>query len=156
MNKLTKILIGAGVVVTGAYLFKMSRTAANLETEIKTKIHKLDLSGITVRVDAKIKNPTEGSLKIKYPFVKLSYKGDTVGSSQVINQNITIPKFGEANIEAIMITIPLLGLLSTGADLLKSIKSSTGVKIGVTVITTIYTTFSSFPYEYNQEQVIKK
>lgn len=156
MNKLTKILIGAGVVVTGGYLFKMSRTSANLETEIKAKIHKLDLSGITVRIDAKIKNPTEGSLKIKYPFVKLSYKGDTVGSSQVINQNITIPEFGEANIEAIMIHIPLIGLLSVAIDLANSIKSGAGVKIGIKIITTIYTTFSSFPYEYEQEQIVKK
>ncbi|MDO9185882.1 MAG: hypothetical protein Q7W13_07715 [Bacteroidia bacterium] len=156
MNKLTKILIGAGVVVTGGYLFKMSRTSANLETEIKAKIHKLDLSGITVRIDAKIKNPTEGSLKIKYPFVKLSYKGDTVGSSQAINQNITIPEFGEANIEAIMIHIPLIGLLSVAIDLANSIKSGAGVKIGIKIITTIYTTFSSFPYEYEQEQIVKK
>jgi hypothetical protein len=156
MNKLTKILIGTGVVLTGGYLFKMSRTSANLETEIKAIIHKFDLTGITIRVDAKIKNPTEGSLKIKYPFVKLSYKGETVGSSQVVNQDITIPKFGEANIEAIMIKIPLMGLLSAGLDLLTSLKSGAGVKIGITIITTIYTAISSFPYEYTQEQIVKK
>ena len=156
MNKLTKILIGTGVVLTGGYLFKMSRTSANLETEIKAIIHKFDLTGITIRVDAKIKNPTEGSLKIKYPFVKLSYKGGTVGSSQVVNQDITIPKFGEANIEAIMIKIPLMGLLSAGLDLLTSLKSGAGVKIGITIITTIYTAISSFPYEYTQEQIVKK
>ena len=156
MNKLTKILIGTGVVLTGGYLFKMSRTSANLETEIKAIIHKFDLTGITIRVDAKIKNPTEGSLKIKYPFVKLAYKGETVGSSQVVNQDITIPKFGEANIEAIMIKIPLMGLLSAGLDLLTSLKSGAGVKIGITIITTIYTAISSFPYEYTQEQIVKK
>jgi len=156
MNRLTKILIGTGVVLTGGYLFKMSRTSANLETEIKAIIHKFDLTGITIRVDAKIKNPTEGSLKIKYPFVKLSYKGETVGSSQVVNQDITIPKFGEANIEAIMIKIPLMGLLSAGLDLLTSLKSGAGVKIGITIITTIYTAISSFPYEYTQEQIVKK
>jgi len=156
MNRLTKILIGTGVVLTGGYLFKMSRTSANLETEIKAIIHKFDLTGITIRVDAKIKNPTEGSLKIKYPFVKLSYKGETVGSSQVVNQDITIPKFGEANIEAIMIKIPLMGLLSAGLDLLTSLKSGAGVKIGITIITTIYTAISSFPYEYTQEQTVKK
>ena len=156
MNKLTKILIGTGVVLTGGYLIKMSRTSANLETEIKAIIHKFDLTGITIRVDAKIKNPTEGSLKIKYPFVKLAYKGETVGSSQVVNQDITIPKFGEANIQAIMIKIPLMGLLSAGLDLLTSLKSGAGVKIGITIITTIYTAISSFPYEYTQEQIVKK
>lgn len=156
MNKLTKILIGSGALLTGAYLFKMSRTSANLETEIKAKIHKFDLSGMTVRVDAKIKNPTEGSLKIKYPFVKLSFKGNTVGSSQAINQDITIPKFGEVNIEAIMINIPIMNIVTVAFDMGKSIKSGTGVKIGIKIITTIYTTFSSFPYEYEQEQIVKK
>jgi hypothetical protein len=156
MNKLTKILIGTGVVVTGGYLLKMSRTPANLETEIKAKIHKLDLSGITVRVDAKIKNPSEGSLNIKYPFVKLSFKGSTVGSSQAIDQDITIPKFGEANIEAILINIPLINLLSVAVDVVKSIKNGGGIKIGIKVITTINTAFSSFPYEFEQEQIVKK
>ena len=156
MNKLTKILIGAGVVVTGGYLLKMSRTSANLETEIKAKIHKLDLLGLTVRVDAKIKNPSEGSLKIKYPFVKLSLKGDTVGSSQVVNQDITIPSFGEVNIEAIMIHIPLLSLVSVAIDIVKSLKNGEGIKFGIKVITTIYTMFSSFPYEFEEEQMLKK
>jgi hypothetical protein len=156
MNNLTKVLIGAGVVLTGGYLFKMSRASSNIETETTAKIHKLDLSGITIRVDAKIKNPTEGSLKIKYPFVKLSYKGDTIGSSQSIDQDITIPKFGEANIDAIMINIPLTGIFSLAMDLLKALKSGTGVKIGVKIMTTIYTPLSSFPYEFEQEQILKK
>ena len=156
MNNLTKVLIGAGVVLTGGYLFKMSKASANIETETIAKIHKFDLSGITIRVDAKIKNPTEGSLKIKYPFVKLSYKGNTIGSSQSIDQDITIPKFGEANIEAIMINIPLTGIFSVAMDLLKALKSGTGVKIGVKIMTTIYTPLSSFPYEFEQEQILKK
>ena len=156
MNNLTKILIGAGVVLTGGYLFKMSRVSASIETETAAKIHKFDLSGITIRVDAKIKNPTDGSLKIKYPFVKLSYKGDTIGSSQSIDQDITISKFGEANIEAIMINIPLTGIFSVAMDLLKALKSGMGVKIGVKIMTTIYTPFSSFPYEFEQEQILKK
>ena len=109
-----------------------------------------------IRVDAKLKNPTDGTLKLKYPFVKLSFKDSTIGSSQVVNQDITIPSYGEANIEGIMINIPLTGIFSVAMDLLKSIKSGVGVKMGVKIITTIYTTFSSFPYEYEQEQILKK
>ena len=155
MNNLTKILIGTGVVVTGAYLLKMSRTSANIETEIKAKIHSLKLSGLTIRVDAKLKNPTDGTLKIKYPFVKLSFQNSTIGSSQVVNQNITIPSFGEANIEGVMINIPLTGIFSVAMDLLKSLKTGTGVKVMIKVVTTIYTTFSTIPYEYEVEQTLK-
>ena len=156
MNNLTKILIGTGVVVTGGYLLKMSRTSANIETEIKAKIHSLKLSGLTIRVDAKLKNPTDGTLKIKYPFVKLSFQNSTIGSSQVVNQNITIPSFGEANIEVVMINIPLTGIFSVAMDLLKSLKTGTGVKVMIKVVTTIYTTFSTIPYEYEIEQTLKQ
>jgi len=155
MNNLTKILIGTGVVITGGYLLKMSRTSANIETEIKAKIHSLKLSGLTIRVDAKLKNPTDGTLKLKYPFVKLSYQNSTIGSSQVVNQNITIPSFGEANIEGVMINIPLTGIFSVAMDLLKSLKTGTGVKVMIKVVTTIYTTFSTIPYEYEVEQTLK-
>jgi hypothetical protein len=155
MNNLTKILIGTGVVITGGYLLKMSRTSANIETEINAKIHSLKLSGLTIRVDAKIKNPTDGTLKIKYPFVKLAYQNSTIGSSQVVNQNITIPSFGEANIEGVMINIPLTGIFSVAMDLLKSLKTGTGVKVMIKVVTTIYTTFSTIPYEYEVEQTLK-
>ena len=155
MNNLTKILLGTGVVLTGGYLLKMSRTSANIETEIKSKIHSLKLSGIAIRVDAKLKNPTEGTLKLKYPFIKLAYKGDTIGSSQVINQDITIPSYGEANIEGIMINIPLTGIFSVAMDLLKTLKTGAGIKVMIKIVTTIYTTFNSIPYEYEIEQTLK-
>ena len=156
MNNLTKILLGTGVVLTGGYLIKMGRTSANIQTEVTSKIHSLKFSGIIIRVDAKLKNPTDGTLKIKYPFVKLSYKNSSIGSSQVINQDITLPSYGEANIEGIMINIPLTGVFSLAMDLLKSLKNGNGVKVMIQVITTIYTSFSSIPYEFEIEQTLKQ
>lgn len=156
MTNLTRIFIGAGVVLTGGYLLKLGMSSANIQTQTKANIHKFDLSGITIRVDAKIKNPTANTLKIKYPFITLSYKGEVIGSSQSINQDITIPKYGEANIQAIMISTPLTGLYSLSMDLLKSIKEGTGIKISIKTITTIFTPLSSFPYEFNEEQIIRK
>ena len=155
MNKWGKIAIGAGILLGGGYLFRMSRTKANLEFEVNSKILSLKLSGITIRVDAKIKNPSDVSLKIKYPFMKIIYKGETLGSSQAIDKDITIPAFGEANVEGIIINIPLSGIFSIGMDLLKSLKTKEGVKVIVKVITTVYTTFSSIPYESEIEQVLK-
>jgi hypothetical protein len=155
MNSLTKILIGTGVVLTGGYLFRMSRTSANLEIEANSEILSLKISGLTVRINAKIKNPTDGTLKIKYPFLKLIFKGETLGSSQAIDKDITIPKFGEVNIEGIIINIPLTGIFSIAMDLLKALKTNEGVKVSVTVITTIYTTFSTLPYETEIEQVLR-
>ena len=155
MNNWGKIAIGAGVLLGGGYLLRMNRTSANLEIEVSSQILSLKLSGITVKINAKIKNPTDGSLKIKYPFLKLIFKGETLGSSQVINQNISIPAFGEANIEGMVINVPLSGIFSIGMDLLTSLKTKTGVKVIVKVITTVYTTFSSLPYEQEIEQVLR-
>ena len=87
--------------------------------------------------------------------MKIIYKGETLGSSQAIDKNITIPAFGEANVEGIIINIPLSGIFSIGMDLLKSLKTKEGVKVIVKVITTVYTTFSSIPYESEIEQVLK-
>lgn len=155
MNNLTKILIGTGVVLTGGYLFRMNRTTANLEVEVNSQLLSLKISGLTVRINAKIKNPTDGTLKIKYPFLKLIYKGETLGSSQAIDKDIIIPKFGEVNIEGVIINIPLTGIFSIAMDLLKSLKTSEGGKVSVKVITTIYTTFSTLPYELEVEQTLK-
>lgn len=156
MNTWGKIAIGAGILLGGGYLLRMSRTSANLETEVNSQILSLKLSGITLKVDAKIKNPTDGSMKIKFPFLKVIYKGETLGSSQVVNKDISIPAFGEANIGGMIINIPLSGVFSIGMELLQSLKTKGSVKVIVKVITTVYTTFSSLPYEEEIEQVLKK
>lgn len=155
MNNWGKIAIGASVLLGGGYLLRMSRTSANLEVEVNSQLLSLKLSGLTVRINAKLKNPTNGTLKIKYPFLKLLFKGETLGSSQAIDKDITIPKFGEANIEGIIIKIPLTGIFSIAMDLLKALKTNEGVKVNVKVLTTIYTSFSTLPYEMETEQILK-
>ncbi len=154
MNGITKIAVGAGVIVTGGYLLQMSRTTANIETEVLAKVHSVKLSGIVIRVDAKLKNPTSGTLRLKYPFVKLGYKNTTIGSSQVINQNIELPPYGEANIEGILINIPLTGIFSVAMDVVKALTQHTPVKVIIKIITTIYTGFSTLPYEYEIAQTL--
>jgi hypothetical protein len=156
MNLLTKILIGAGAVTGIGYLVRLKRTSSEMETIATAKIHKLDLTALTIRVDVQIKNPTTGSLKIKYPFVKILYKDSTIGSSQSINKDIEIPPFGEAQIKAILIQIPLLSLISFGASLLKAVKDNTGVKIQLKTVSTIELGFKTIPYEKTEDITLKK
>ncbi len=156
MNLFTKILIGAGTVTGITYLVNLKRTSSEMETVATAKIHKLDLTALTVRVDVRIKNPTKGSLKIKYPFVRIMYKEGTIGSSQSINKDIEIPSFGEAQINAIMIQIPLLSLISFGASLLKVLKDNIGIKIQLKTISTIELGFKSVPYEKTEDITLKK
>lgn len=139
--------IGAGITGLALYLGRLKRTSAQLESVTTAKIHSLDLSGLTIRVDVKLKNPTNGSLKLKFPFVKVAYKDVTIGTSTVIDKDIILPKYGEANIEAIMINIPAIGLLSLGGAIYSLLTDKKAANILVTTISTIDLGWSKKPYE---------
>jgi hypothetical protein len=156
MNLLAKIVIGAGAATGIGYLIKLGRMNSEMETVASAKIHKLDLSALTIRVDLLLKNPTKGSLKIKYPFVKIVYNEKTIGSSQAINQDIEIPSFGQAQVNAIMIQIPLLNLITFGASILKALQENAGIKIQLKTISTIELAFKSVPYEKTEDITLKK
>lgn len=139
--------IGAGVVGIVTYASKLTKASNNLETVIKANVHSIKLDGITIRIDVQIKNPSSVGFKIKYPFVKLIFKESVVGTSQVIDKTITIPKNGEVNIEGIMITIPYTGLFSVGAGLLKALANNDGAVLTVKTISTVDLGWKKLPYE---------
>jgi hypothetical protein len=160
MSNLKKIAVGAGITIVAvggaAYLLKMHRTSAQLEIINTANLHKIDLTGLYIRVDSIIKNPSDGSFKIKFPFVKLKYNDAIVGTSQVINKDISIAAFGEAHIDGIIVHIPFMGLLSLGAKIFTAIKNGTPVQMKVNTITTIDLGWKQLPYETTDDIVIKK
>lgn len=155
MGKWTKIAIGTGIVaaIGGgiAYVMRLNRLAEELVVVPTVMLHKIDLSGVTLRVDVVLKNPTRAKVKMKYPFIKLLYKDAIIGSSQSVNKDIEIPKYGETSISAIMVQIPLAGIFSLGSEVFSSIKSGTSIKLGVRTLTTVDLGWKKFPYEDNQE-----
>lgn len=160
MSNLKNIAIGTGITIIAlggaAYVLKMHRTSAQLEIINTANLHKIDLTGLYIKVDSILKNPTDGSFKIKFPFVKLKYNDAIVGTSQVVNKDIGIAAFGEAHIEGIMIHIPFIGLLSIGAKIFSAIKNGTPVQMKVNTITTIDVGWKQLPYETTEEIMIKK
>jgi len=84
------------------------------------------------------------------------YKDAAIGSSQSVDKDIVIPKYGEVFIDAIMIDIPLLGVFSLANDLLKAVESGEGVKMTVKTISTIDLGWKKLPYEDSQEITLKK
>jgi hypothetical protein len=154
-----KLLLGAGAVVGGGYyLLQLNRTSNQLETVVQARVHSIDLSAITVNVDVQLKNPTAGSLKLKYPFIRLQYQGETIGSSQVLNQDIELPKFGETTIQAIRVKIPLLSLSGLAKDLLKLLNGSNqGIALQAIITTTIDAGIGArLPYEKTETITLKK
>jgi hypothetical protein len=154
-----KILIGtgitAGVVSALTYASKLMRTGAQLESVASAMIHALKLDGLTVRIDVVLKNPTGSSLKLKFPFVKLLYQGKVIGTSKVIDKDITLPKNGEAKVSGIMVTMPATGLLSLGGGLLSVLTKKQPAPISVKTITTIDLGWKKVPYEKTDNMTIK-
>lgn len=139
-------IIGGGLIGGTVYLLRLNKMNAELETVPMVKIHKLDFSGLTLRVDVQLKNPTRTPFKIKFPFIKLVYKGTTVGSSQVVDKDIQIPTFGEAIIEKMMIKVPLMNIFSLSGGLIKAIQNKEPVKLDVKTLTTIDIGWKKVPY----------
>jgi hypothetical protein len=146
-----KIILGTGLVAgvgaATAYAFGLLRTSANLEVMTKAMIYSMKLSAVTIRVDVTLKNPTKAGFKIRFPFVKLVYQGTTVGSSQVIDKEITVPPFGQVTISQIMIAIPVLSLLTTAGKLLKELNEKKSALLSVHTITTINLGWKTLPYQ---------
>jgi len=146
--------IGAGVVGLVTYVSRLNRAQAQLESVTTAKIHSLKLDGLTIRVDVQLKNPSRSSFNIKFPFVKLIYKDKVVGTSQVIDKNIKIPAYGEANIESIMIKVPVTSIFSIGAGLVKLLVQKEAVVISVKTISTIDLGWKKLPYEKSDDMTL--
>lgn len=153
---ITGTLLGAGVIAGYSYYLKMKKTEAQLEIIPDASIYQVNWNGITIRLDLVLKNPSKRSFSIKFPFIKLMYKDALVGSSQVVNQDIKIPAYGQAKIDKILVNVPILSIFSVSNSILKAIQSNEEVKISATCITTIDLGLTKLPYEESHEVTLKK
>ncbi|WP_438940112.1 hypothetical protein [Chitinophaga hostae] len=160
MSAITKIVtgtaIGAGVVALVSYFARLRRTGIHLEVIPKANIHSLSWNGLTIRVDAILKNPTGSSFSVKFPFIKVSHKDVVMGSSQVIDKDITIPAYGQVMIERIMIEMPPLSFFSVAYTVIKALNNKEPVSLLVQIITTINLGWSKVPFDYKSEITLRK
>ena len=130
-------MLGAAGLAGGAYLINLSRLSAELEVVSKAAIHKVTLNGLTIRIDATLKNPTGGSISVKYPFVKLLYSDTTLGSSEVRNQNFDLAKFAEQTLDPIYINLSFMSLASSAPSLLKEYRSTGKFDLILKIVSTL-------------------
>ena len=160
MSLAKKVIVGgilsASAIAGYTYYLKMKKTQAELEVVPDASLYQVNLNGITIRIDLLLKNPTKGSFSIKFPFVKLKYKDSLVGSSEVVNKDIKIPAYGQAKIDKILVSIPILSIFSISSSILKAIQSKEEVKITATLITTIDLGWTKLPFEEGHEITLKK
>jgi hypothetical protein len=135
---LTGLLFVARGVFNKTYDFnELKKLSDQLVVIPSAKIHKIDFTGLTIRIDVKLKNPTDNGFKMKYPFIQIGYNGKVIGSSQASAQVLSIPPNDEFQVDAIMLNFPLIGMLSLIAGLFKSLRSEQAVKIKVATTTKI-------------------
>lgn len=155
MNTLGKIaigvLVGGGAYAGYKYFSGLKQTSTELESVSSLMIHKMGLDGLTIRVDITLKNPTSGTLSIKYPFVKLLHENAMIGSSKVIDKDIQLSPFGETHIEQILINVPIMSIL----NLAKSLVAKQPVKVVSKIISTINLGWKKLPFEKSQEHTLK-
>jgi len=153
-KKIALAAAGCGVLIY-AYGRKMVRMKANLIVTPEVSVQSIGLTGIVLRTDVQIKNPSDSGFSIKFPFVTLVYNNTLLGSSNLVNQEIAVKAYSEVNIQKIMISIPLSGLLSVASGLISAIQSKQPVKIIVKVSTVVDLGWKKIDYDDTQEIALK-
>lgn len=103
-------LLTIGVIGVAAYgifnLLRMKNVSDEIHTTIQNpRIHKVDWSGLVLRADALISNPTKDSLNITKPVVTLTSAGKILSVSNPENKHIQIQPLTTSKIEAIEIPL---------------------------------------------------
>jgi len=142
MVKTKHIIIGAGITLfafVGNYFLKLKRLSDKLEITTRVKVNKVGISkGVELRVDVIMKNPTEGEMTIKYPFVVMESQGTSLASSDAKDLDYKIPRYGQVQLDPILITVPfsVMGIkLSDVYTQFKETGKITWIKRKVTVRT---------------------
>lgn len=160
MASINKIImgtaIGAGVIALIRYLVNMRRASAHLEVIPTANIHSISWTGLKIRVDAILKNPTAASFWVKFPYIRVSHKDTTLGSSQVVNKDIQVPAYGQVVIQDMMIEINTISFFSVVYDMIKALNNNETIALTVQIITTIDLGWSKLPYEMKKEINLKK
>lgn len=133
MRTWKKVALGAGLVgvaAGGLYVYNKYQAGEGLEIDFKPMVH--TLFPLAIRVEVFLKNTSKTGLKIKYPFVKLSYKGITLGSSENNDSDVPMPQFSTTALSpSIMIPVPVLGLFSVAQALIDDLKTGKPVNLDV-------------------------
>ena len=153
-KKVALTAAGCGLVIY-AYASKMIKLKARLIVTPEVSVYKVGLSGLTLQANVQIKNYSAGTCSLKFPFVTLYYKETLLGSSNIVNQDIPITAYGEANIEKIIIDIPLASVFSVATALINSIQNKQAVAITVKTTTVINLGLQSLDYEDTQTIPLK-
>ncbi len=141
MIKTKNILIGGGIafgLYEGVrYLMNMSRLNSELETSTSASVWSVSLDGIRLRVDILLKNPSGGSLKVKYPFIKMIYKDTTFASSDVKDIDFELGAYSQKQLDPIYLDLGWASLAMKAPDMVKEYRKDGQTTITIKTVTTL-------------------
>ena len=143
---------GAATFFALRYLLRLNAAADTINSRTGIRVHKVGLSGITLKASVLLQNPNPIELNMQYPFVNITYKGTSLGTSTVRNEVINIPSHGEQSFELDIHSAGWFLLMQVlGGGLVKRIRSGEKVSLDIVAITS--TIINKIPYA--KEEAIK-
>lgn len=152
MHTAVKIGLGIGALVVAGRLLQLNKLAANVSVTLsKVRVHKVNLSGIEIAATAKVNNPSDVSVTIINPVVRLwNSKGGMIAESPSGSNSFPIAANRQSEVGEILLplswnaVLPLMGinniasiinLFSKGGTkgLLKSFKQSISMSVTMQV-----------------------
>ena len=137
------MMMGAGAValVFGArYMLRLNRLSAELEVATQVSIYRISLSGIDLRIEVTLKNPSGGSVNVKHPFVTILHGSTTLASSKMENVDVKIPKFDQVALDPIILSVGFVSLAASAPALLKKYRETGQLELTTRINTTINNT----------------
>ncbi len=153
----SKIVAGAGIAgaaaagITGLRLYRLSR---KLQVNYRLRISNLSLKGVTLTIDVVMKNPTAGSLTLKYPFLTVMLGNTLLATSDMKNAWIKIQPYGVTEVNNITFDISTLQELGILASLLVPLTTGQPVTLRAITETSVRFLFFSFPFTSEEDLVL--
>lgn len=147
----TAAIVGGGLIAGYLVYKKIKRTGNELEISHSAALQEASLQGLKIRLDVLMRNPSGTGFTIKFPFIRVLYNGTVIGSSSVINRDIKIPGYGEVKIDNILISVPVLNILSAGYKAFKDVKAKNKITLGLKTTTMLMPGGIKIPFETNEE-----
>lgn len=165
MKALNVILIGGAVFLGGRYLYSLNRASNKVVVQIGGRVHKVSFEGVEVILKYNIQNPTNSSIRMSAPLIKLSHNSKVLASSSMelveipedvrSTNGIKIKPFKETGIITTSILLPTLSLVGTGANLITLLKNRLNagsdnqetIKFEIETTATVFTKVGNIPYD---------
>jgi len=153
----TKLMAGvgvAGITIVGMRGMRLYSMGNKLQISHRARVSEVGLSGMTLTIDVVIKNPTSGSLTIKYPFLKVMLGNKQLAASEVQNADISIKPNGATEINNITFRLTTMQEISIAASLLIPLVSGQQVKIKAVTDSGVKFLFWHIPFTEQEEIII--